>query len=153
MGSSFKLWDNRLDYDLLSRGQIAQFCNAIVAGSLGFLIGGHHTNLTEEECAILVDKFITRCEVLNGGGYRLTEEQTDFGYEWLQAIPKRAESVGVTLDILDTFTGFRFVSWRVISYSTWVCRAQIIPVYRVLTSNDGLSVDYSWSPWQQKAYA
>jgi hypothetical protein len=153
MGSSFKLWDKRLNGDLLSKGQITQFCNAVVAGSCGYIIGGHHTNLTGEECIYLVDKFIDRCKTLNGAGYRLTKEQTDFGYEWLRAIPKRAESVGVTRDILDVFTGFRFVDWEVIRYSTWSVRAQIIPVYRVLTSNDGLSVDYSWSPWQQKAYA
>ena len=151
MGSSYKLWDERLDGEVLTRGQIGQWCHAVASGAMGYRIGGHHTNLTEGECADLAMKFQRRCLDLDQGGYQLTKEQTDFGYDWLRTYDKRAQSVGITQEMLDTFSGFRFVDWKCVSVSDYGYWAQIIPIYRVLYQ-DG-DVDYSWSPWQSKAYA
>lgn len=150
MGSSFKLWSKRLtEEDTLSRGQIGQFCHAISAGARGYLMGGAHTNLTEHECSHLMDLFYDRCRELDGGGFKLTPEQTRFGVEWLNNDSKRAESVGVTPFILRRFVGFRFV--ETVSYSRGVYgHASTVPVYRVLYLDDGRhSIDYSWAPWQR----
>jgi hypothetical protein len=147
MGSSFNLWHNRLTtQDTLTRGQIRQFCNAIAAGSYGFEIGGNKTNLTPNECAILMDVFNARTS-----GYKLTPEHTRFGIEWLRKDPNRALSLGITQPMLDTFQGFRFVDVRIEDVGTWASRAIILPEYRVLSPHG--NVDYSWSPWTQSAYA
>jgi hypothetical protein len=147
MGSSYKLWNKRLDGGVLTRGQITQFCNAIAAGYHGYYIGGHKTNLTPEECRLLGDKFRARVQAY--GGYRLTPDHTEFGIEWLRRYPKRAESVGVTANTVAGFLGFRMVGWRVVRDNG--VRASIIPVYRVI-SRAG-NVDYSWSPWIERVNA
>lgn len=149
MGSSYKLWEKRLrESDTLTRGQIRQFCNAVAAGAYGFIIGGHRTNLTPNECAQLMDTFAEK-----GRGYALTKEHTKFGLEWLKADEKRALSLGITPNMVDTFIEFRFVDVRIEDIrDSWVgSRANILPVYRFV-SRAGI-VDYYWSPWQQKAYA
>lgn len=147
MGSSFKLWSRRLEGTTLTRGQILQFCNAIAAGAYGFTIGGHTTNLTPHECALLMEQFGARVE-----GYELTAEHERFGLAWLKANTRRAESLGISQDLLREFKAFRFVDTKIASISDWGPRAHIVPVYRVLT-HTGVSVDYSWSPWQRTAYA
>lgn len=149
MGSSYKLWEKRLrESDTLTRGQIRQFCNAIAAGAYGFIIGGHKTNLTPHESAILMDVFAEKPR-----GYGLTPEHTRFGIQWLKADRDRAARCGVTDRMIDTFLEFRFVDVKIESIrDSWVgSRANILPVYRVIS--DAHPVDYSWSPWQQKAYA
>lgn len=148
MGSSYKLWDKRLrESDTLTRGQIRQFCNAITAGALGYMIGGQRTNLTPDECVSLTQQFYERSQ-----GYKLTRDHEKFGLEWLRTDTKRATSLGVTEQILDDFKEFRFVDTRVVSERNWGARAHIVPVYRVVT-HSGDEVEYSWSPWQQEAYA
>lgn len=149
MGSSYKLWEKRLrESDTLTRGQITQFCNAIAAGAYGFIIGGHRTNLTPSECTLLIAQFIEKPR-----GYGLTPEHTRFGLQWLKADPKRARECGVSQKALDTFLEFRFVDVRVDQINDYYmgARATILPVYRVIS--DAPYVDYSWSPWQQNAYA
>ena len=147
--SSFKLWDKRLrTEDVLTRGQITQFCNAIAAGAYGFVIRGYKTNLTSEECVTLLDTFDEKTE-----GYELTTEHTQFGLEWLRAIPNRAESVGVTKEILETFIEFRFIDVQIDQIrDSWMGRtyANLLPVYRVMSEVG--SIDYFWSPWQRGAY-
>lgn len=152
MSSSFKLWEDRLSQqETLSRGQIRQWCNAIVSGANGFRIGGARTNLTHEECAVLMDLFYARCGEIDGGGFKLTQEHTDFGLYWLRDKKARAEECGVTETMLDTFRGFRLVDYVIVSVSDYGYYAAIAPTYRVLY--EGGQVDYSWSPWQTKAYA
>lgn len=147
MGSSYKLWEKRLrTSETLTRGQITQFCNAVAAGAYGFMIGGHHTNLTSHECALLMDVFAEKTN-----GYALTPEHTRFGIQWLRSDPKRAEECGIGQRVLDTFLEFRFVDVKVDRISDWGPRATILPVYRVIS--DAPWVDYSWSPWQKSAYA
>ncbi len=150
MGSSYKLWDKRLrETDLLTRGQIGQYCRSIGAGAGGFEIGGARTNFTHDECVELARLFYDRCRAIDGGGFKLTTEHTEFGIKWLRTA-KRAESVDVTADMLDTFQGFRFTDVRIMDVNSWGW-ARVVPVYRVL-SRAG-TVDYFWSPWQAKAYA
>lgn len=150
MGTSRDLWLKRLKFkDTLSRGQCRQFGNAIVAGAAGYEIGGHKTNLTPEECTELETVFNNRCVVLSGGGYKLEPEHAAFGLEWLNRDRKRAAGLGVTADHLDTFEGFRFIGGEILdgwSGPAWYARANVVPVYRVL-SRAG-TVDYWWSPWQ-----
>lgn len=143
--SSYKLWSERLEGDTLSRGQVTQFCNAIAAGAYGFIIGGHRTNLTAEECSKLMDQFYER-----GEGYKLTSEHSEFGYQWLRDSEKRARACGVSEKALDTFKEFRFVGVKIVGINDFASRATIIPVYRVLS--DEPPVDYSWSAWQSRAY-
>ncbi len=151
MGSSYKLWHKRLTKgDMLTRGQIIQFKNAIATGAKGFRIGGHNNNLTETECARLMDTFYDRCREIDGGGFKLTQEHTDFGLEWLRKDVKRAESIGVTTDMLDTFEEFRFVGARIVHINDWGY-STTVPIYRVLFERG--YIDYSWSPWQGKVYA
>lgn len=142
-GSSFKLWDKRLAGDTLTRGQIRQLCNAVAAGGLGYYIGGSTTNLTHEEARLLMDKFGARCRE---GGYGLERDHTKFGVEWLRLNGKK---VGITAEMLADFDSFRLVG-VVVARSNGI-RAAIVPRYRVLFTN-GSWVEYSWSPWQDKAY-
>lgn len=157
-GSSFRLWNARLDGDTLTRGQIRQFCNAIAPGYHGYYIGGNRTNLTPEDCRDLARKFSAHVHAY--GGYKLEPEHTQFGLDWLRKDPKRAESLGITADMLDTFQGFRFVGWRIVRVNGLGLRALIVPIYRVLYGI-GISSgnrpgkhshDYFWSPWTQRAY-
>lgn len=148
-GSSYRLWHKRLQGDTLTKGQITQFCNSIAAGYHGYYIGGHPTNLTPEDCRDLGDQFRTRVRAY--GGYKLTPEHTQFGIDWLRKDPKRALSVGVTSDMLDTFQEFQFMGWEIAHINAFGVRANITPIYRVI-AEDG-ETDYSWSPWQGRVYA
>jgi len=148
MGSSYNLWRKRLTgSDTLTRGQIRQFCNAVVAGSRGGFIGGARTNLTHEECGELETLFDNRVVVL--GGFKLERGHTEFGFEWLTRDPRRALSLGVTPEHLETFEGFRFIRGEVVSNNGW--RALVVPVYRVLSGAG--TIEYWWSPWQVGAYS
>lgn len=150
MGSSHKLWTKRLtEGDLLTRGQIGQYCHAIAAGANGYIIGGARTNLTTDECLDLSVLFLRRVQA--NGGFRLTREQTEFGIDWLDKDRKRALSVGITSDVIDNFREFRFVGTRLVNFTPYG-RATFVPIYRVLFGATG-HVDYSWSPWQGKVYA
>lgn len=142
-GSSFKLWDQRLDGDMLTRGQIRQLCNAVAAGGFGYMIGGHHTNLTHDDARVLMDKFGARCRE---GGYKLERDHEQAGLEWLWSYGR---NVGITPTMLEDFDSFRLVG--VVIAKDGPVRAHIVPRYRVLFKN-GSWVEYSWSPWQDKAY-
>lgn len=159
-GSSYRLWNKRLDGDLLTKGQIQQWCQAIEPGAQGYMIGGAATNLTELDCVDLRAKFHERCGELDGGGYRLTPEHERIGLEWLKSRGNAAK-VGVPAEALRTFYGFRFRGGIVARVNEAGVRASFVPVYRVLyvVSDNGKNygrnefADYSWSPWQAKAYS
>jgi hypothetical protein len=156
--SSYKLWEKRLRGDTLTRGQIRQFCNAIAAGGLGYEIGGQRTKFTPEETATLLSMFTGRLSEIEGGGYKLTAEHTEFGLAWLRDNPRLAERAGIkreTLtEILATFREFRFVWVHEARRSMGSYReATIVPVWRIFYGEEEVkTVDYWAVPWQQDAY-
>lgn len=154
-GSSFKLWNRRLDGDTLTRGQILQFCHSIAAGGMGYEIGGAKTNLTHDEASNLLAKFERRLD--DNGGYRLTADHQAFGLNWLRDNPKLARAAGVPVEAVEGFLEFRWVDYVIVNENWYNGRGyvSIIPVWRVFysppDSNEIKTVDYSRADWRSVA--
>ena len=142
-----RVWNNRIEQDALSEGQIRQFCQAIMPLATGEYPGGKATNLTAEEARDIVAEAQMR---FDNGGYELEERHTVKGYDWLQANGLRS---GIPLEPIAGFLHFRWVGT---SKRGTGFRVTFLPVWEI-TYRDNLGVrqtyEYSHSPYQESMYA
>jgi len=136
--SSFRLWSKRIDVGVISRYQCVQAANAIwPLGEMAMpFVGGHRTNLTEDEAYELV------CRIQNlPNGMALTMTHEQAGALWLARYAKR---FGLPEGQV---VNFRFVGCHY--YWDNGTRAFYMPTYRT-TLLDGRRFDYAPHSWQAR---
>lgn len=139
MSKAFKVWMGRVEAPELTRGQIRQFCAAIVPRSMGYEFGGHRTALSSQDCQDIVEAFDSRAE--RDGGPLVTSEQAEIGRRWLIGQWKRA---GMPDLDYSTITCFRFVNGLVVDENRY--RATVVPQYDAVFP-DGRVLRYAPTSW------
>jgi hypothetical protein len=153
---AYRIWHNRLTTaNTIERGLVRQWCNGVTKRAMGYEHGGAATTISVSEATTLVGLFDR--EAARQGerfGFRLTDEHSDFGREWLGRYWSRLWSQFnppddlVSVDQVHTSDTFRLIGTRVYNETRYT--ATVVPVYSVAYEGKrGVSeFAYHWAGWQ-----
>lgn len=143
MANIRKVWEDRIEGGIFSKGICQQFTSNIATQARGYMSRGKRSNLTEQDCRELAALLRAR------GGVKLESTHTEQGLTWLRRNGRKALGADFPLDeVLSLFDHFLYTG-EVAVFGEYA--NSVLPVWTIVLT-DGRQIRYYNSSWQVGAY-